>query len=246
MANISAKGIVIRQEAYGDGHRMLNIFTEGYGIVKAISYGANKSKSAAAASSQFLCYGNFGLYQGTGRRMSVNSTDTIDGFYPVSEDITKLALATYLSDITYEVLGEGNADDRILKLYLNSIYALSYRKEQINKIKTAYELKLMAAGGFYPMLDECVECHGKDAAVFDFDRGGVLCGSCTGKNAVKINGEIIKAMKYILECEDRKMLAFSVNDELLEYLNAITETYVSVQLDKTFGSLGYYKTILLS
>ena len=246
MASISAKGIIIKQSTYGDGHRILNIFAEGLGIVKAVSYGAGKSKSSVAASSQFLCYGNFDLYQGTGRMMNINRIDTIDGFYPVCEDIYKLSLASYLADITYETLGENNCDDRILRLYLNAIYALAYRNEPLKKVKTVYELKLMAAGGYYPALDKCVDCGNDEAVKFDFDKGGVLCNECAGRNSVKINDTAIKAMRSITGCDDKKMLAFSASDELLDYLNAVSETYVSAQLDKNFKSLDYYKTILMS
>ncbi len=246
MPSVSAKGIIIKQTAYGDGHRILSIFAEGLGIVKAVVYGAVRSKSAAAASSQFLCYGNFELYRGTGRLMSVNRIDIIDGFYPVCEDICKLSLASYLADITYETLGENNADDRIMRLFLNAAYALAYRGESIKKIKAAYELKLMSAGGYAPVLGCCAECGRADAVKFDFEKGGVLCGECRERNAVKINDALLWAMRYIAGCDDKKMLAFSANDELLDYLGAITETYVSVQLDKRFASLDYYKTILLS
>ena len=88
MAEIRARGIIIKQSDYGEGHRMLSIFTEEYGIIKAVSYGVKKAKSKAAASSQFLCYADFDLYKGANKDvMTVNSIDTIDGFYPLSEDI---------------------------------------------------------------------------------------------------------------------------------------------------------------
>ena len=39
MAEIRARGIIIKQSDYGEGHRMLTVFTEEYGIVKAaVSY----------------------------------------------------------------------------------------------------------------------------------------------------------------------------------------------------------------
>ena len=91
MAEIRARGIIIKQSDYGEGHRMLSIFTEEYGIVKAVSYGVKKSKSKASASSQFLCYADFNFYKGANKDiMTINSIDTIDAFYPVSEDIKKL------------------------------------------------------------------------------------------------------------------------------------------------------------
>ena len=33
MAEIRARGIIIKQSDYGEGHRMLTVFTEEYGIV---------------------------------------------------------------------------------------------------------------------------------------------------------------------------------------------------------------------
>lgn len=36
MAEIRARGIIIKQSDYGEGHRMLTVFTEEYGIVKEI------------------------------------------------------------------------------------------------------------------------------------------------------------------------------------------------------------------
>ena len=110
MAKIRARGIIIKQSDYGEGHRMLSIFTEEYGIIKAVSYGVKKSKSRAAASSQFLCYGDFELYRGDNKDiMTVNSIDTADGFYPVSEDIIKLSLCVYLADITYNIFSSASA-----------------------------------------------------------------------------------------------------------------------------------------
>ena len=77
MAEIRARGIIIKQSDYGEGHRMLTVFTEEYGIVKAVSYGVKKSKSKAAASSQFLCYGDFDFYKGVGKDiMTINNIDT--------------------------------------------------------------------------------------------------------------------------------------------------------------------------
>ena len=58
MAEVRARGVIIKQSDYGEGHRMLTVFTEEYGIVKAVSYGVKKTKSKSA-SSQFLCYGDF-------------------------------------------------------------------------------------------------------------------------------------------------------------------------------------------
>lgn len=245
MAQIRARGIIIKQSDYGEGHRMLSIFTEEYGIVKAVSYGVKKSKSKAAASSQFLCYGDFDFYKGSNKDiMTVNSIDTIDGFYPLSEDIKKLSLCVYLSDITYSILGMNNPDERILHIFLNCIYALAYRNEDIAKVKTVYELKLMCAGGYMPSVHECVSCGSGKVFAFDLLKGGMVCRECGGKYLVKMNKYLYRAIEYITFCEDKKMLSFNASDSLIESLGNLTEQYISLQMDQRFASLDYYKVML--
>ena len=227
MAEIRARGIIIKQSDYGEGHRMLTVFTEEYGIVKAVSYGVKKSKSKAAASSQFLCYGDFDFYKGVGKDiMTINNIDTLDGFYPVSEDIKKLS------------------DSRMLHLFLNSVYALAYRDEPMDKVKAVYELKMMSIGGYSPQLNACVSCGSNEVYAFDLLKGGSVCRACGGKYIVKLDKNLYRALDYIIYSDDKKMLSFNASDGLMKLLCKIAEQYVELQLDQKFSSLDYYKTML--
>ena len=244
MAQIRARGIIVKQSDYGEGHRMLSIFTEEYGIVKAVSYGVKKTKSKTGAASQFLRYADFDLYQGANKElMTVNSVDTIDAFYPLSEDIKKLSLCVYFADITYSLLGMNNPDERILHLFLNSVYALAYRNVSLQKVKTVYELKLMCAGGYMPAVDGCMSCGSADVYAFDLLKGGTVCRECGGKHIITLNKTLIRALNYIISCDDKKMLAFNASPDVLNSLGALTEQYIALQTDRRFPSLDYYKTI---
>ena len=214
MAEIRARGIIIKQSDYGEGHRMLTVFTEEYGIVKAVSYGVKKSKSKAAA------------------------------FYPVSEDIKKLSLCVYLADITYCILGMNNPDSRMLHLFLNSVYALAYRDEPMDKVKAVYELKMMSIGGYSPQLNACVSCGSNEVYAFDLLKGGSVCRACGGKYIVKLDKNLYRALDYIIYSDDKKMLSFNASDGLMKLLCKIAEQYVELQLDQKFSSLDYYKTML--
>lgn len=245
MAQIRARGIIIKQSDYGEGHRMLSIFSEEYGIIKAAGYGLKKSKSKAAASSQFLCYGDFDFYKSANKDiLTMNTADAIDGFFPITEDIKKLSLCVYLSDITYSILGMNNPDARMLHLFLNSVYALAYRDENVEKVKAAYELKMMCAGGYMPTLDECASCGKGEVFAFDLLKGGAVCRDCGGKHLVKLDASLRQALEFLMLCDDKKMLSFSASDKFLKNLGFLTEQYVSLQLDRRFESLDYYKTML--
>ncbi len=244
MDDLIFRGIIIKQNNYGDAHRMLTIFTESNGIIKAVRYGIRGKKTSNAAAFQLLCYGDFKLRPSKGDIMTASEADIIDGFYPVSEDIVKLSLLSYLADITYALLGEANPDRRILSLFLNTVYAAAYRSEPYLKLKTVYELKLMCADGFMPQLGGCGVCGG-EARYFSPDRGCMVCRSHRNAGDIKTSQGAAAIMKHIVTCPDKKMLAFSVKDEAYySELSALTEKYVSAHADKEFASLGYFKAML--
>ena len=134
MEDLVYRGIIIKQANYGDAHRMLWIFTETDGIIKAVRYGIRGKKTSNAAAFQLFSYGDFKLRPSRGEIMTAVSADVLDGFYPVSEDIKKLSLASYLADITYTLLGEANPDKRMLALFLNAVYAASNKEVDLLKL----------------------------------------------------------------------------------------------------------------
>lgn len=238
------RGIIIRQNNYGDAHRMLSVFTKDSGIIKAVRYGVRGKKTSNAAAFQLFCYGDFKLRPSRGEIMTAVSADVLDGFYPVSEDIVKLSLLSYLADITYCLLGEGNPDNRILSMFLNTVYAAAYRNEGYTKLKTVYELKLMCAGGYMPSFSGCAECGGSPE-YFRPDSGSFVCRAHHRAGDIKISKEAASLMKYIAEAPDKRMLSFKLKDNsLLDELNAVTERYVSVQCEKSFESLRYFRAML--
>lgn len=244
MSGISARGIIIRQNDYGEGHRMLSIFTEDLGIIKASKFGAKSTKNRDSASSQFLCYGDFNLYSSNKDIYTINSITAKDCFFPVCEDIKKLSLCNYLADITYTILGMNNPDKRIMSVFLNCVYALSYKNEPCIKVKTVYELKLMSLGGYMPNLNSCF-CSNNTVYGFDINRGSVVCNNCKSQNTLALTKNTYNALLYIVNCEDKKILSFNGNDKLYEALDEISENYVKTHLDKEFKSLDYYKSMLL-
>ena len=241
MDELVSRGIIIKQNNYGDAHRMLSIFTEDEGIIKAVRYGVRGKKASNAAAFQMLCYGDFKLRPSRGEIMTVVSADILDGFYPVSEDITKLSLLVYLADITYTLLGEANPDRRILSLFLNIAYAAAYRDDPYLKLKSAYELKLMCAGGYMPRLDSCGVCGG-GAEYFSPEKGCMVCRAHHGAEDIKTSPGAAAVMRYIAGCPDKRMLSFSAkDDQYYKETSDITEKYVSAQAEKEFASLGYFK-----
>ncbi len=243
MEDLTYRGIIIRQANYGDAHRMLWIYTTTDGIIKAVRYGIRGKKTSNAAAFQLFSYGDFKLRPSRGDIMTAVSADIIDGFFPLSEDIKKLALISYFSDITYNILGEANPDSSILSMFLNALHVSAYRDEPWKKLKMVYELKLMALGGYRPSLDDCGEC-GNKSTHFSLDRGTLVCREHHRAGDVAVDDSVISLMRYICKCDIKKMMAFEVhNEDLYDKMNYITERYITAHTDKEFQSLQYFYSL---
>lgn len=246
MGNVSTKGIVLKQNNYGEADRMLTVFTEEYGIIKAAARGARRMKNRFGAAAQFLCYSDFELFMSNSEVASVNGISVNDAFYPASENISVLALFTYISDITIAGLGFSNPDERVLRLFLNTLYMCAYKRLAPEIAKVVYELRLMGYIGFAPMLGQCIVCGGsEDIELFDLN-GGVVCGRCKSKagKCVSMPENVYHALCYILASEDKKMFSFKASKDVINALGRISEQYINMHLDKKFSSLDYFKKIL--
>lgn len=245
MSDIRTRGIVIKRSDYGDNNCILSIFTPDRGIIKAVIYGVKRGRNKSkAASGQFLCYGEYYLYQGKGDIASVNSVNIIDAFLPISQSIAKLALCNYMADTVWRMLGENNADERLFGIFMNSIYALAYRDDDMEKVKMVFELKLMCAEGYMPVIDSCVICGSRDNICrFSAEAGGVVCSSCSSSDGIAIGEGELAALRYITGCADRRMLAFNSDKALIERVGRLSEKYLLVQTDTKFSSLDYYKAV---
>ena len=242
MDTIKAQGLIIKQSDYGEGHRLLFIFTEEYGIIKAVSYGAGRMKSAKAAATQLLTWGTFELYVGGSGAARVNSVLPEETFYPIQEDIERLALAVYMADLAMAALDMQNPDERVLHLFLNVLYALAYRSEDTLKAKAAYELRLMGYAGFYPQLDSCIFCGSEEIAAFS-DKGGAVCAGCKKKGMIPTDEAVRAALSYIMTCPQKRILSFSASEKICRTLSEIGEKYCRSCLEVELKSLDYFKAM---
>lgn len=238
-------GVIIKQSSFGEGHRMLWIFTEKFGIIKAVVHGADKTKSKTGGSTQFLSYCEFEFYD-NGDVWNIKNVSSKDSFWPIQEDLTKLALCTYFADLLYNAIELHNPDINILRLFLNTLYACAYKKIPLNIIKLVFEIKLMFLSGMLPSPAGCIGC-GCENKITYFDKlsGGVLCDECGGKAShIKIDENTYKVYYLLVYCDIKKMFSYQLPEESILKLSSIIENYVLSVTDRNIKSLEYYKNLL--
>lgn len=242
--NLMTDGLIIKQSNYKESDRMLTIFTPEYGIIQAAARGVRKIKNCRAASAQLFCYSDFELYTGGGDIALINNSSIKDAFYPISEDITLLALFTYLADITISALGCYNPDANIMNLFLNSLYAAAYKNTKPQKIKPVFEMRLMSGCGLMPDIRQCSRCGKTENLNFFSISDAAVCQNCRINPDLSISPDAYAGLYYILFSASKKIYSFNASEEVLDEISSLSEKYIIHHLEKKFSSLEYYKKIL--
>ena len=253
----SSKGLVIRVTDIKEHDRLLTIYTEQSGIVTALARGSRSLKSRKMASTVLFAYSDF-VFHGEGDRVHVSEAELIEGFYGVRDSIDGLSLAMYICEVIEEV-GTSVAERELLRLSLNSLYAISEGKHSTEKIKAAFEMRLSLILGLEPDLSACQRCgNGKGEFFFDVMAGALECGECHklsglggDRLALEHEASVIcilsqsarTAMLYSLYAPLEKLFSFNLGEEDMRLFSRAAEEYILNHLERGFRTLDFYNEV---
>ena len=237
-------GLVLRETVTRDADKILTVLTLDRGRLSVIARGARRKGSRVAAACQLLAYSEMTLYE-RGRWTMLDAADTIELFDGLRQDLTALSLAAYFAELT-EAVSDGSGGD-VLPLLLNALYALSALKKPPQLVKPAFQFRLMALAGYEPMADGCALCGAPqpENPMLDVVHGVVHCGKCREKGGLSLplTASGLAALRYVLYGDPRRLYSFSLPPEGLRALNHAADAYVSAQLERSFRTLDFYKSL---
>ncbi len=245
MSLVRTQGIVIEEVNTGEADKILTIFTNKHGKIKAAVKGARRPRSSVIASSQFLVFSDFIFFKGKDL-YKVNSCEVIETFYNIRNDLIKLTYASYAAEVIREVIHENMPSYRVLQLFLNTLFTLSETDKSPELVIRSFEFRLMSLIGYKPRVDNCAKCgQNKECLYFSFEKNGLVCSECDqgSSGTISISEAAVKALRYIIKSDIRKLFSFSVTESVLRELRIISEIYVRDKLEKDFQTLKFIDKI---
>lgn len=242
----TTRGLVLREVRYKEADRILTVLTEDMGRITVKARGALRKSSRTGAATQLFAFSELTMFENKGK-WSVNEGSTIEEFKGLRDDISALALASYFAECAEALSDEDRPDPELLRLILNSFYALSGSMYPQRQIKTAFELKLAAIAGYEPDIAACAVCGNEPQdPYFSVLNGVVCCRKCRNAELsanIALCDNSLKVMRYILGSDMRRMLAYSVPDDAAERASNASESYLAAQTERRFQTLAYWKQV---
>lgn len=243
---LTVRAVVLRVVDYNDHDALLTLLTEKHGKLTAKARGLRRKNSALIAPCQLLAFGEFVLFEYR-NQYSINEAHSIELFRPLRSDLTKLSLAAYFAQVAELISQEDMPNPELQALLLNSLHVLATDKADEVKTKAVFELRSACLAGYTPDLFGCRRCGNQSPDRFDLSAGSPECQNCRSADSVGIrlpvNASILEAMRFICLCDPKKIFSFRLADAPMRELSALTEAYLTTQLERGFSTLEFYKSL---
>ena len=251
-------GLIIRTADVKESDRLVTIFSEETGVITAIAKGARTIKSRQMSATLQFCYGRYVLYQKNDFYW-IKEAELLESFFDIRKRLEGLALASYLCEILSDV-AVSQPERELLRLSLNSLYAIAKGEIPLRKIKAAFEFRAAAVLGFLPDVLACRECEAKTGDFYlDVMDGSLICADCRAEAQLSFDPKIDDgherhllcilpegakiAAGYVIYGPLERIYAFRIGDEDMRFFCAAAEHYLLNHLERNFKTLDFYKEV---
>lgn len=245
---MTIQGIVLRVTDYNDRDALLTLLTRQHGKLTVKARGLRRKNSPLIAPCQLLAYGEFTVFEYRGQ-YTVNEAHSIELFTALRRDLTKLSLGTYFAQVAEVLSQEDYPSPELQSLLLNCLFALSNLSLPEKQIKAVFELRASCLSGYTPDLFGCHICGNQKPERFDLSAGQLECRNCRSgdSNGIRmpVTVSVLEAMRYICLCDPKRLFSFRLSPETLDKLSALTEAFLTTQLERGFSTLDFYKSLFI-
>ena len=245
---MTIQGIVLRVTDYNDRDALLTLLTRQHGKLTVKARGLRRKNSPLIAPCQLLAYGEFTVFEYQGQ-YTVNEAHSIELFTALRRDLTKLSLGTYFAQVAEVLSQEDYPSPELQSLLLNCLFALSNLSLPEKQIKAVFELRASCLSGYTPDLFGCHICGNQKPERFDLSAGQLECRNCRSGDSngirMSVTVSVLEAMRYICLCDPKRLFSFRLSPETLDKLSALTEAFLTTQLERGFSTLDFYKSLFI-
>ena len=191
MNNYVTDAINLKSYNLNDADKIIVMYSKENGLIKGVAKGIKRPKSKLGARMDLLVANSLQLLKG--RSMdTIIQAQTVNHFRKTREDIDKLTLSTYISEVVMN-FGEGSesASKDIYELLYKALDKISIAKDKREMLIAVikFQLKMLLIMGFCVELDTCLCCGERildENMYFSTSMGGTICKECSEPLGIKL------------------------------------------------------------
>ncbi|HEY4393510.1 MAG TPA: DNA repair protein RecO [Polyangia bacterium] len=232
MGSLSTPAIVLRAVNYGEADRIVTLFGRETGMLSALARGARKSQRRFAGGLGLCAVGVASLRERAGADLlTLESFDATTAHTALGTDVARMAHAAYAAELVTKLCAPRQVEGAVYDWLANFLARLDAEGASAERLRV-FELGLLGALGFGPVVDRCVSCGDAAARAYrwDPDRGGAVCVGCARGGrpiSTEARASLARLGGVSLADAGRERLPADVNRDCREALLEIINHHVS-------------------
>ncbi len=182
--NDTVQGLILKQQDYRENAVLLTVLTKEYGRISFVAGGARKMTSKNAGSILPYTKADISFDYREGKTIfRMKTARTVNLYRFVHEDLNASLCASVICETADQMTAEGSDPEFCAYVYEQAETALDMlnEKKRADIILCLFLSDILKESGIGPVVDECVLCGRKNAAVISVRDGGFLCSECAAK-----------------------------------------------------------------
>jgi len=225
------QGFVFKKSDLNESDRVFSVFTQDYGRVELFGKAIRKSISKLRGGIDSFYFSDFEFIQGRNKKTLTDAV-IIKKYKNISESLEKYKVANNIGQVVDNFIKGQEKDSRVFDLIKETFAELDILKNNgLAKTLFYYFIwNFLALLGYKPEVEKCSACQTKlnpYGVYFSLKFCGVLCKNCVNKDskAIKINSDVIKILRLILNKEWQILSKLKVGTDSLKLFSEITRKY---------------------
>lgn len=247
--------IILRGRDYNETDRLLTVFGQNMGKLPCLARGVRRANSRLKAATQLFSYSTLTFAANRGGLNLITQSEPKNVHAGIRDDLTKIAVASYISEILDVVLPEAKPQPDIFVLCEAMLSLLSAGAEPF-LVLSCFRVRLPGLLGYRPGFNACALC-GKQAAVYMLSpaRGGIICPVCAAKmqrpagalpKVTRVSAGAAQLLSGLAVWDLRRVFSLNISPavqaEVDAALNAYLEFYIGSAAKAAADNLAvYYK-----
>lgn len=217
------EGIILKESVYGESSKIIQVLSREYGLISIMCKGAKSVKSKLRASTLLFTYGYFNIYYKADKISTLISVDVISLLPNVRSDIVLIGYASFLSDLTLQVIKQNDNID-VFNDLVEAMIKIDNGLDPLI-ISNIIELKFLPYLGVGISLDGCSICGNKhDIVTLDGDAGGFLCKNCY-RNERIVDSKTLKLIRMYYLIDIKSITNINISDKVKNEINTFIDKY---------------------
>lgn len=226
------QGIVLKKRDYKESGNIITVLTMN-GLETLIIKGTKKPSSKLRGLTNIFSIIDYVRTSNDGLNTLIEGT-VLKSYYNFYDDIDKMSYAQVIIEKIL-VLNNSITNYKTLYLFVEDIFDLFTKFNDVRIITLIFEIKLLYLLGIAPNFKKCTKCTNEKNGLFVLDEGGIICNECLNyfKYSFILNQVETDAFKlvYLIKIDKINDDFFNTIKPFYQRLNLAVDYYYNYFLD---------------